>query len=152
MMTSRHRCQVSWLISYWSLILTVFSAVAGVLEKYLRRELSILELDDAEYFHYKENEEVKFMSTIIEREPEFNYLAKTPIQPIYNLYATTKAEKIRSYLACFDTEVLIYFNPKVENLTPCILVFLSSLRYLAKQVKLKDWEGMQFLVQQNPKT
>ena len=99
-------------------------------------------MDDAEYFHYKDDvDDVKFMSTIIESDRDFVSLQKTRIQPIYNLYATTKKEKLRAYLACFDAEVLLYFVNKIETQTPCLLVFLSTLRYLAKQVKLRDWEG-----------
>ena len=66
-------------------------------------------------------------------------------KPIYNLYATTKKEKLRAYLACFDAEVLLYSVTNIETQTPCLLVFLSSLRYLAKNIKLKDWEGKRYL-------
>ena len=55
-------------------------AVDRILTRYLRRELSILELDDAEYFHYKDVDDVKFMSTIIECENDFICLQKTRIQ------------------------------------------------------------------------
>ena len=58
----------------------IFSAVDRILTRYLRRELSILELDDAEYFHYKDVDDVKFMSTIIECENDFMNLQKTRIQ------------------------------------------------------------------------
>ena len=61
------------------------------------------------------------------------------------MYATTKKEKLRAYLACFDAEVLLYSVTNIETQTPCLLVFLSSLRYLAKNIKLKDWEGKKYL-------
>jgi len=122
-------------------------SVDRLLTKYLKRELAILELDDAEYFHYKDVDDVKFMSTIIECDRDFVSLQKTKIQPIYNLYAATKKEKLRAYLACFDAEVLLYSVNRIETLTPCLLVFLSTLRYMAKQVKLRDWEVSAFVAQ-----
>ena len=112
------------------------------MRKYLRRELCLLELDDAEYFQYTPSvPDFRYMSIILEQEYEFNYLSKSPVQPMYNLYAASKEEKLRAFLACFDAEVLLYFDSKLDQKTPCLIIFLCCVRYLAKQIKLKDWEG-----------
>ena len=59
----------------------IFSVVSNMLRKYLKRELSILELDDAEYYRFKEGvKDPRYMYTIIDQELRFNYLSKTPIQ------------------------------------------------------------------------
>ena len=115
------------------------------MRKYLRRELCLLELDDAEYFQYTPSvPDFRYMSIILEQEYEFNYLSKSPVQPMYNLYAASKDEKLRAFLACFDAEVLLYFDSKLDQKTPCLIIFLCCVRYLAKQIKLKDWEGKKY--------
>ena len=49
-----------------------YLAVADTLRSYLRRELSILELADGEYFHYNEKEtDARFMGIILDRESSF---------------------------------------------------------------------------------
>ena len=101
-----------------------------------------MELDDAEYFQYTPSvPDFRYMSIILEQEYEFNYLSKSAVQPMYNLYAASKEEKLRAFLACFDAEVLLYFDSKLDQKTPCLIIFLCCVRYLAKQIKLKDWEG-----------
>ena len=115
------------------------------MRKYLRRELCLLELDDAEYFQYTPSvPDFRYMSIILEQEYEFNYLSKSAVQPMYNLYAASKEEKLRAFLACFDAEVLLYFDSKLDQKTPCLIIFLCCVRYLAKQIKLKDWEGKKY--------
>ena len=115
------------------------------MRKYLRRELCLLELDDAEYFQYTPSvPDFRYMSIILEQEYEFNYLSKSPVQPMYHLYAAPKEEKLRAFLACFDAEVLLYFDSKLDQKTPCLIIFLCCVRYLAKQIKLKDWEGKKY--------
>ena len=124
---------------------TKFLAIAEALRKYLRRELCLLELDDAEYFQYTPSvPDFRYMSIILEQEYEFNYLSKSPVQPMYHLYAAPKEEKLRAFLACFDAEVLLYFDSKLDQKTPCLIIFLCCVRYLAKQIKLKDWEGKKY--------
>ena len=118
-----------------------FVAVGEVLRSYLRRELTILELTDGEYFHYNgEKKDARYMGLILDQEPEFEYLSKTRVQPIYALYASTLKDKIRAYLACFDSEFFIYMDESISEKTSCLIIFLSCLRYLSKQVKLESWE------------
>ena len=107
----------------------------------MKRELFILELDDAEYYRFKEGVlDSNYMYTIIDQELELNYLSKLPVQPIYNLYHAEKEEKIRTFLTCFDAEVLMHIDKNIVNKPPFIIIFLASLRYLWKQTKLKSWE------------
>ena len=75
----------NWFIDYqsafWDNFLMIFLVVSNMLRKYLKRELSILELDDAEYYRFKEGvKDPRYMYTIIDQELRFNYLSKTPIQ------------------------------------------------------------------------
>ena len=112
-----------------------------MLRKYLKRELFILELDDAEFYRFKDGiPDSKHMFTIIDRESKFNYLSKTPVQPIYNLYLATKEEKVRAFLACFDAEILMYIDKSIYKKPPFIVCFLACIRYLWKQTKMKSWE------------
>lgn len=122
--------------------------VSNLLRKYLKRELFVLELDDAEYYRYKEGtSDPRYMYTIIETEFEFSYLSKQSVQPIYHLYNSSKEEKIRAFLACFDAEILMYIDKNITQKPPFIIVFLACLRYLWKQSKLKSWELDAFVAQ-----
>ena len=80
------------------------------------------------------------MYTIIDQEIKFNYLSKSAVQPIYNLYQSNKEEKIRTFLACFDSEILMYIDKNITGKPAFIIVFLACLRYLWKQTKMKSWE------------
>ena len=104
-----------------------------------------MELTDGEYFHYngQEDKDARYMGLILDQEPEFEYLSRARVQPIYALYATRDPiDKIRAFLACFDSEFFLYIDETISKKTPCLIIFLSCLRYLSKQVKLENWESM----------
>jgi len=116
----------------------------NLLLSYLRRELVILDLDEARYFRYRPKASP---ISSYKRDSSFTFLNGEEIPTLDVLYKSKKEQKVRSFLACFDAELLIYIDADFHEL-PCFWsIFLASLRYLWINARLKEWEVNAFVAQ-----
>ena len=118
--------------------------VANLLLSYLRRELVILGLEDARYVRFKPK---KDPTSCYKRDSSFQFLSGEQIPTLDILHRSDKELKVRSLLACFDAELLMYIDADFHEL-PCFWsIFLACLRYLWVNAGLKDWEVNAFVAQ-----
>ncbi|CAG5094525.1 Oidioi.mRNA.OKI2018_I69.XSR.g13636.t1.cds [Oikopleura dioica] len=119
--------------------------ISMLLKKYLRRELAILDIDEARYYRYKPN--TKSWNIIIEQEWAFRYLSKNEVPTLPTLYKSSREEKVRAFLACFDAEIVMFIDPNFSNM-PCFMItFIACLRYLWVQTNMEEWEVDAFVAQ-----
>ena len=109
----------------------------NLLLSYLRRELVIFGIEDAKYARY---ERKGSRISCYERDQSFAFLNGEEIPTLDVLYKSDKELKVRSFLACFDAELLMYIDADFHEL-PCFWsTFLACLRYLWVHARLKEWE------------
>lgn len=119
--------------------------ISTLLTKYLRRELAILDVDEARYFRYKLNTKSWFKT--IEQEWAFQYLSKREVPTLPALYKSSREEKVRAFLACFDAEIIMFIDPNFSTMPCFIITFMACLRYLWAQTNMEEWEVDAFVAQ-----